>query len=54
MQYIRNLFSPSAQKDCTKAALKEGQQKTNEPPSIYYIEKKSLYLETLPMEQRLI
>ena len=47
MQYIRNLFSPSAEKDCTRAAFKAWQQKTNKPPSIYYSEKMSLYLETL-------
>ena len=47
MRYIRNLFSPAAEKDCARAAFKARQQKTNEPPSIYYSEKMSLYLETL-------
>ena len=47
MTVIRNLFSPSAKKDCVRAAFKARQQKTNEPPSIYYSEKMSLYLETL-------
>ena len=44
---MRNLFSPSAEKDCARAAFKARQQKTNEPPLIYYSEKMSLYLETL-------
>ena len=43
----RNLFSPLAKKDYVRAAFKAQQQKTNEPPSIYYSEKMSLYLETL-------
>ena len=47
MAVMRNLFSPSAEKDCARAAFKARQQKTNEPPSIYYSEKMSLYLETL-------
>ena len=47
MIYIRNLFSPLAEKDCTRAAFKARQQKTNKLPLIYYSEKMSLYLETL-------
>ena len=45
--YIKNVFSPAAEKDCARAAFKQRLQKQNEPPSIYFSEKLSLYLQTL-------
>ena len=45
--YIRNLYSPAAEKDYARSAFKAWQQNTNEPTLIYYSEKMSLYLETL-------
>ena len=45
--YIRNIFSPVAEKDCARTAFKQWLQKQNEPPSVYFLEKLSLYLQTL-------
>ena len=45
--YIKNVFSPAAERDCARAAFKQRVQKQQEPPSVYFSEKMSLYLQTL-------
>ena len=45
--YIKNVFSPAAERDCARAAFKQRVQKNTEPPSVYFSEKMSLYLQTL-------